>query len=110
MHGLEGANCADLPGFVVDKYFNINSLHDTFAARVGMAICDSCVVQVECRTAALTMPHLPEHGVIGGVTVTEIRRARAWREYEIGRRATVPRRSRPGWLAYVEAASAEAAE
>lgn len=104
MRSLEGANCADLPGFVIDKYFDSNVAHEPFRARVAKAICSRCVVLETCRDEALNMAGLPERGVIGGVAVVEIRRARAWRSYELGLRAQPPAGDRPSWLERPEAA------
>lgn len=110
MNRLEGANCADLPGFVIDKYFDCDVGRERFRAQVGMAICSNCVVMEACLSTALTMPQLPPRGVLGGVAVSEIRRARAWQSYETGQRPTPPPVIRPRWLPYSDAASAQLAE
>lgn len=104
MRSLEGANCADLPAFVADKYFNSNAAWQPFLARTAKAICSRCMVLELCREEALNMPHLQKGGVIGGVGVAEIRRARAWRSFELGLRPTPPPSDRPDWLARPEAA------
>lgn len=104
MRSLEGASCADLPAFVIDKYFNANVGTQPFLARTARAICGHCVVLQECREEALNMPHLQKGGVIGGVAAAEIRRARAWRSYELGRLAAPPLRDRPEWLTRPDAA------
>lgn len=104
MRSLEGANCADLPAFVADKYFNANVQKQPFLARTAMAICSRCVVLELCREEALNMAHLPSRGVIGGVTAVEIQRARRWRNYELGQRATPPPHERPEWLSRPDAA------
>ena len=98
MRSLEGANCADLPGFVIDKYFGANVARQPFLARTAKAICSHCVVMEECRSEALTMPYLPKRGVIGGVNVSEIHDARAWQRYESGEIDRPPTRPRPEWL------------
>jgi hypothetical protein len=95
---LEGANCADLPGFVIDKYFGSSVQKEPLRAMVGFAICQRCVVREACRDQALNMPGLPAKGVIGGVAVAEIRRARKWRDYETGITEPVPTVERPEWL------------
>lgn len=104
MRSLEGANCADLPPQVIDKYFDSHVRWQPFLARTAMAICSRCVVLTECREQAFNMPNLPERGVIGGVAVAEIRRARAWRTYELGQRPTPPQGERPAWLTRPDAA------
>lgn len=104
MTWLEGANCADLPGFVIDKYFNCNEHKEPLQAAVGRAICGHCVVREECREQALNMPGLQTHGIIGGVNAFEIRRARAWRRYEVGITDAPPRSKRPEWLSRPDAA------
>ena len=104
MRSLEGANCADLPGFVVDKYFDCNAAREKFRAQTAKAICSRCVVLEECREEALAMYQAPERGVIGGVTANELHRARSWRSYELGLRPTAPRRARPSWLPRADAA------
>jgi hypothetical protein len=101
---LEGANCADLPGFVIDKYFDADGSRDRFAANVARAICQHCVVLEQCREQALGMPGLPKRGIIGGVAAHEIKRARKWRNYELGISERVPSVERPAWLARPEAA------
>jgi hypothetical protein len=100
---LEGANCAGLPAFVIDKYFDCDAGREPLKAMVAMAICHRCLVIEECRTLALNQPDLQPRGVIGGVTAHEIRRARAWRQYEQGVTDQVPPVSRPEWLARAEA-------
>lgn len=100
----EGANCADLPSFVVDKYFFCNVQREPFLAQTARAICARCVVVEQCRQEALTMPYLQASGVIGGVAASDIRRARAWRRYELGLSTAVPNKPRPAWLARSDAA------
>lgn len=100
---LEGANCAGLPGFVVDKYFDCESNREPLKAMVAKAICSHCVVLEECRDQALTMDGVQQRGVIGGVTAHEIMRARRWRAYETGVTDQVPPTSRPAWLKRTEA-------
>ena len=104
MNRLEGANCADLPGFVIDKYFNSSVQQEPLQAMVGFAICRRCVVREACRDQALNMPGLQAKGIIGGVSVAEIRRARKWRDYEEGFTDQVPAGVRPDWLPRSEAA------
>lgn len=109
MISLEGANCADLPGFVIDKYFHCDASKQHLLAKAAKAICANCVVLDECRDQALTSPGLQGRGVVGGVTVGEIRRARAWLAYERGFSDNVPRGTRPDWLP-TRSDGAEAAE
>ena len=104
MNRLEGANCADLPGFVVDKYFDCHVGTEPFRARVAKMICARCVVMEACREEALSMPGLQRRGVIGGVDAAEIRRARRWLAYETGVTNEVPPVPRPDWLTRSEAA------
>ena len=104
MRRLEGANCAGLPGFVIDKYFNCHVAHEPLQAMAAKAICARCVVQLECRDQALNMAGLQERGVIGGVTAIEIRRARRWRAYESGLTDQTPPYPRPEWLHRPDAA------
>jgi hypothetical protein len=104
MRSLEGANCADLPGFVIDKYFDCNVHKEPLRARIGFAICHRCVVQEACRDEALNMPGLPARGIIGGVAVADIRRARTWRDFENGSTDRVPQGPRPEWLELSDAA------
>ena len=103
MNRLEGANCADLPGFVIDKYFNCSVQREPLQAMVGLAICRNCVVLDACREQALNMPGLQAKGIIGGVAVADIRRARRWRAYELGVSDQVPNVQRPDWLQRTEA-------
>lgn len=103
MTGLEGANCLDLPGFVVEKYFHCDVGKQPLLAHAAKAICSNCVVMEECRQQALNMAGLQTGGVIGGVTVSEIRRARSWRSYELGLTEKVPESRRPEWLGRPEA-------
>ncbi len=103
MRSLEGANCADLPAFVIDKYFDVDAQRDRLHARVGEAICARCVVRDECLDEALSAPNLPTRGILGGVTVAQIRKARSWRNYEQGHRDRPPRADRPDWLPMTEA-------
>lgn len=100
---LEGASCADLPGFVVDKYFDCDAGREPLKAMVAKAICRNCVVLDECRSEALSMPRLPDRGVLGGASVTEVEAARHWRLFEQGLRETAPVRLRPTWLAMPDA-------
>lgn len=104
MNRLEGANCADLPPFVIDKYFDCDAQKDRLLAMVAKAICEHCVVRDACREEALHAPQLPDRGVVGGVSATEVRRARAWRRYELGLTDAPPRVTRPDWLTRPEAA------
>jgi hypothetical protein len=104
MKDLEGANCTYLPGFVIDKYFGANASRDRFAADVARAICNNCIVLEECREDALSMSGLPKRGIIGGVAVWEIKRARRWRLYELGLSDEAPKVARPEWLARPDAA------
>jgi hypothetical protein len=100
---LEGANCADLPGFVIDKYFDSDINREPLRAMVARAICARCVVREECRDQALTMPGLQHRGIIGGVTAHEIRRARGWSANEAGVTDRVPPGFRPDWLKRTDA-------
>ena len=110
MNRLEGANCADLPGFVVDKYFDCHAANEPLLRDVALAICRRCVVIEECRDQAFNGPWRGR-GVIGGVTAGELRTGREWRAYELGYRDQVPRSPRPEWLQRPEAAeTAEEAE
>lgn len=105
MSRLEGANCADLPGFVIDKYFGCNVGREPLLAKVAIAICENCVVMTECRDAALNQPKLQSSGVIGGVTAAEIHRARRWHNYELGfAPKPPPDGKRPTWLHIPDAA------
>lgn len=104
MISLEGANCADLPGFVIDKYFDADAGRDRLRANVAKAICSHCVVLKECRELALNMPALPKRGIIGGVTASQLKRARKWRLYELGIVERVPNVERPDWLSRPDAA------
>ncbi len=103
VNSLEGANCADLPGFVIDKYFNCNIRTQQFLARTALAICNNCVVREPCRDQALNMSGLQKRGVIGGVPVAEIYQARAWRFYELGLTDVPPTSDRPEWLSRPDA-------
>jgi hypothetical protein len=103
VRSFEGANCGDLPPFVVDKYFDCNVHREPLKARVALAICGRCVVREPCLEEALTMPYLPSRGVIGGVTVSEVHAARSWRFYEQGITDHVPRPRRPEWLPMTDA-------
>jgi hypothetical protein len=100
---MEGANCADLPPFVIDKYFGCKVNVEPFRARVARAICSHCAVIELCRDEALNQIHLPERGVLAGVNVVEIRRARAWRSYELGLQEAPPLYERPSWLPMTDA-------
>lgn len=104
MNGLEGANCADLPGFVIDKYFDCNVGREPLRAMVGQAICSNCVVIEACRQEALTMPNPPTRGIIAGVSAQSVRDARRWQAYEAGIVDAVPPVPRPEWLPRSEAA------
>lgn len=104
MNRLEGANCADLPGFVVDKYFNCNVNREPLRAQVAKAICARCVVLDECRDVTLNQPNLPDRGIVAGLPARHFQRARSWRRYELGLTETPPRAPRPEWLARPEAA------
>lgn len=103
MNRLEGANCADLPGFVIDKYFGCDGGREPLRLMVARAICARCVVLEACREQALNMPALPTRGVMAGATMAEIRRGRRWRAYESGLTDQVPTEPRPDWLARTEA-------
>lgn len=103
MNSLEGANCADLPGFVIDKYFDCNASTEPLRRDVALAICGRCVVREVCRDEALNAPNRRERGVIGGVTAGELARARAWRSYEQGIIDAPPSGPRPDWLARTDA-------
>ncbi|MCW3078506.1 MAG: hypothetical protein JWO32_3115 [Bacteroidetes bacterium] len=103
MNQLEGANCADLPGFVIDKYFDCNASNEPLKRNVALAICGRCAVREACRDQAFNGT-IPDRGVIGGVTAGLLRTAREWRAYEIGARSAVPRSPRPDWLPRPEAA------
>ncbi|MCW2783994.1 MAG: hypothetical protein JWP74_511 [Marmoricola sp.] len=102
---LEGANCADLPAFVVDKYFDCNTRLEPFRAKVAKAICENCVVLVDCVDQTLVMPRLPARGIIAGMSIPEIERARSWLSYEHGIRDRVPPFDRPEWLPLSEASN-----
>jgi len=104
MKSLEGANCGDLPPFVVDKYFDCNVGWEPFRASVAKAICSNCTVIDDCLDEALTMPRLPPRGVIAGLAVTEIKRARSWQLYELGQSDQIPNSKRPEWLTLSDAA------
>lgn len=95
--------CADLAPVAIDRYFldAAGDLH-RFAARTGKAICSRCAVAQQCRLEALNRP-TPPHGVVGGVSATEIAKAKSWRLYEQGGRDSVPRWPRPDWLRMTEA-------
>ena len=103
MRSLEGANCGDLPDFVIDKYFNAAPPYRPFHHRVPKAICAHCVVLQECRVEALAMPTPPRAGVIGGMSGPELRVARAWRRFEQGLRDEPPSSLRPDWLPMTDA-------
>lgn len=103
MRAMEGANCADLPPFVIDKYFGCKVNVEPFRARVAKAICGRCVVLDLCRSEALNQAHLPSRGVLAGLNVAEIRHARAWRTYELGLRDAPPPSERPTWLPMTDA-------
>ena len=104
MNRLEGANCAGLPGFVIDKYFDCDVGKEPFKARTALAICAHCAVIEACREQAMLMPRLPQRGVLGGETVRTLRRARSWRNYETGALDNVPEGPRPEWLPRADAA------
>ncbi len=103
MKSLEGANCGDLPGFVIDKYFYCKANTEPLRAMVGRAICQRCVVLELCREDALNGALPQPHGIIAGVSAGEMKRARAWRRYEQGIVDKVPRSPRPEWLGRPEA-------
>lgn len=103
MNRLEGANCADLPAFVIDKYFDCDGGKEPFHRQVALQICARCIVREACREQALNGPKR-ERGVIGGLTATQLDNAKQWRRYEIGARAKVPEGARPDWLERPEAA------
>lgn len=104
MRSLEGANCSDLPGFVVDKYFDCNVGREPLRAKVAKAICSNCAVQDDCRAEALTMAKLPDRGIIGGVHARALKDARAWLRFEHGLTDHPPRATRPEWLDLSDAA------
>lgn len=104
MRGLEGANCADLPGFVIDKYFDCHPTREPLRAMVARAICANCVVIEECRTEVLQMANLPHRGIIAGVSTDSVRIARRWQAYETGIVDRIPPKPRPEWLPRSEAA------
>lgn len=106
MNPLEGANCADLPPFVVEKYFHCNSAHEPLKRMVALAICGNCVVLEACRNQALNAPAAPERGVIAGMPAAQMKYARAWRRYEQGQTDQPPRWARPGWLPMTDATEA----
>lgn len=106
MNPLEGANCADLPGFVVEKYFHCNSAHEPLKRMVALAICGNCAVLEACRSQALNAPAAPERGVIAGMPAGQMQAARAWRRYEQGQLDLPPRRPRPEWLPMTDATEA----
>ena len=103
MRPFEGANCADLPAFVIDKYFGSNAHLERFNAEVARAICSHCVVLELCRDEALTMYHPPKRGIIAGISAHELSSARRWRMYEQGLTDQVPRPTRPSWLTQTDA-------
>lgn len=103
MNRLEGANCADLPGFVIDKYFNCHAANEPLKRQVALAICGRCAVREACRDQAMNGPS-PQRGVVGGLVANQIRIARAWRSFEIGARDTAPNDPRPDWLLRPDAA------
>ncbi len=89
---------------MIDKYFGCNAGTEALRAKVAKAICENCVVLFDCRDQALTMVNLPTKGVIGGVTASEVWRARGWRNYEAGLNDRTPEVSRPDWLPRSDAA------
>lgn len=103
MRSLEGANCAGLPGFVIDKYFGCQTSREPFNRDVALAICGRCAVLAACRDEAMNGP-APRQGVIAGMTAHEVRIARAWRNFESGNREKPPEGDRPVWLARPESA------
>ena len=103
MNRLEGANCAGLPAFVIDKYFDCDGGREPFRRQVALQICARCLVREACREDALNGPRR-ERGVIGGLTAPELRNAKQWRAYEVGARSAVPRGERPEWLERPDAA------
>jgi hypothetical protein len=103
---LEGANCADLPGFVVEKYFECHSRYEPLKRMVALAICGNCDVLEACRTQALNTPTPPTRGVIAGMPATHMKTARAWRRYEQGDTEKPPRSPRPAWLPMTDATEA----
>lgn len=106
MNPLEGANCAGLPGFVIEKYFECNSQREPLRRMVALAICGNCVVLEACRTQALNAPSPPTRGVIAGMPATHMQVARSWRRYEQGQLERPPRRPRPDWLPMTDATEA----
>ncbi len=104
---LEGANCADLPPFVIDKYFGCNAGRETFRASVAKAICSRCVVLEDCQDFALSRVNEASNGIIAGRTASQLRAARAWLRYEHGLtdRPPRPRYKRPTWLPMSDAAT-----
>lgn len=98
----ETGNCYDLPPHIYDKYFDADATRDVFLTKTAKAICSHCVILEDCREAALATA-TPQRGVVGGVSANEIRRAKAWRRYEVGDTEAVPRERRPEWLQLPEA-------
>ena len=94
MNRLEGANCAGLPGFVIDKYFDCDAGKEPLKRDVALAICGRCVVREACRDQAMNGPKR-DRGVIGGLTAAQLDNARQWRAYEIGARPKLPEGRRP---------------
>lgn len=106
MKRLEGGECADLPAFIIERYFEANGALHLRRSNVAKAICSQCVVLEQCRMQALNAAEPTHRGVIGGATGWEIKRARQWRLYELGYRTKLPEGPRPEWLTRPEAANA----
>lgn len=94
---LHGANCADLHPIALERYFHCDASRDKFAAKVGKAICDNCVVQQACLRQAMLAP-TPDRGIVAGKTAWEIGRAKKWQKYEAGETDQAPSEGRPAWL------------
>ncbi|RAN77983.1 hypothetical protein B5P43_18300 [Bacillus sp. SRB_336] len=92
---IEGAACADLPPFVVAKYFNINTHTQVWEKKTAKAICGNCAVQALCLEAAVAQPQNQIQGITAGLTAGEIKAVRKWRDYDLGRTDTPPDRPRP---------------
>lgn len=66
--------CETLPPQVVDKYLFADYYGELFQFRTGQAICQSCPVQLECLTEAITAPDQPIWGIRGGESPNSIRK------------------------------------
>lgn len=101
---LDGAACAELNPAVAHKFFDIDYNRDVVRRRAAQNICARCVVAPECLQQALHGPGLQPRGVVAGISVGAIRRARSWLAYESGVLDRPPDSTRPDWLQRPEAA------